>query len=101
MKVYSSDRYGEKTLDRMKITIRVPGDEKFGVIANFEKLSIYHAPHPYDHEFCEAKIEFEDSFEIERMISALQKLQEAVIASVGKFVISDEKLQKYLKSEEK
>lgn len=28
MKVYSNNRTGEKTLDRMRITIKVPGDEK-------------------------------------------------------------------------
>lgn len=90
MKVYSNNRTGERTLDRMRITIKVPGDEKFGVISHFEKPTVYNAPYPYDHEFCEAQIDFEDSYEIEMMIGALRKLHEAVVASAGKFVISSE-----------
>ena len=35
------------------------------------------------------------------MIGALQKLQEVAATNISKFVIEDEKLQKYLKSEEK
>lgn len=35
------------------------------------------------------------------MIGALQKLQEVAATNIGKIVIEDEKLQKYLKSEEK
>ena len=100
-KVYSNNRIGERTLDRMRITIKVPGDEKFGVIARFEKPTRYNVPYPYDHEFCEGHIQFEDLSEIEMMIGALQKLQEVAATNIGKFVIEDEKLQKYLKSEEK
>lgn len=101
MKVYSNNRIGERTLDRMRITIKVPGDEKVGVIARFEKPTRYNVPYPYDHEFCEGHIQFEDLSEIEMMIGALQKLQEVAATNIGKFVIEDEKLQKYLKSEEK
>lgn len=95
MKVYSNNRTGEKTLDRMIITIKVPGDEKFGVIVCFEKPTRYNVPYPYDHEFCEGHIQFEDLSEIEMMIGALQKLQEVAATNIGKFVIEDEKLQKY------
>lgn len=35
------------------------------------------------------------------MIGALQKLQEVAATNICKFAIEDEKLQKYLKSEEK
>lgn len=101
MKVYSDDRTGKKTLNQMRITINVPGDEKFRVIARFEKPTRYNVPYPYDNEFGEAHIQFEDLSEIEMMIGALQKLQEVAATNIGKFVISDEKLQKYLKSEEK
>lgn len=101
MRIYSNDKRGQNTLDRMKITISMPGNEKFGIISRFEKPTVYNAPYPYDHEFCEAQIDFEDSYEIEMMIGALRKLHEAVVANAGKFVISDEKLQKYFKSEEK
>lgn len=97
MKVYSNNRTGERTLDRMRITIKVPGDEKFGVIARFEKPTRYNVPYPYDHEFSEAQIDFEDSFEIEMMIRALQKLQEAVVTNVGKFVIEEKSYKNTLK----
>ena len=104
MRIYSNDKRGQNTLDRMKITISMPGNEKFGVIARFEKPTRYNVQYPYDHEFCEGHIQFEDLSEIEMMIGALQKLQEVAATNIGKFVIEDEKLQKYLKnlkSEEK
>ena len=97
MRIYSNNRRGENTLDRMKITIRVPGNEKFGIITHFERPSVHNAPYTYDHEFSEAQIDFEDSFEIEMMIRALQKLQEAVVTNVGKFVIEEKSYKNTLK----
>ena len=41
MRIYSNNRRGENTLDRMKITIRVPGNEKFGIITHFERPSVH------------------------------------------------------------
>lgn len=80
MRIYSNDKRGQNTLDRMKITISMPGNEKFGIISRFEKPTVYNALYPYDYEFCEALIDF----------GALRKLHEAVVASAGKFVISSE-----------
>ncbi len=96
MKVYSNNRIGERTLDRMRITIKVPGDEKFGVIARFEKPTRYNVPYPYDHEFCEGHIQFEDLSEIEMMIGALQKLQELMEKyEIDENDLSDDKKEKY------
>ena len=96
MKVYSNNRTGERTLDRMRITIKVPGDEKFGVIARFEKPTRYNVPYPYDHEFCEGHIQFEDLSEIEMMIGALQKLQELMEKyEIDENDLSDDKKEKY------
>lgn len=86
MKVYSNDRTGERTLDRMRITIKMPEDAKFGAIARFEKPTLYEGP--FDYEFCEAHIQFEDSSEIDLMIKALQNLREEAGMSIGKFVIN-------------
>ena len=93
MRIYSNNRRGENTLDRMKITIRVPGNEKFGIITHFERPSVHNAPYTYDHEFSEAQIDFDDQ--------SITKTTRGSSNECWKICNRREKLQKYLKSEEK